>query len=206
MPVSPDLLITFVLASITIAIVPGPAVSVIVANSIAHGSRAGWMNIAGTQVGLIIIIGVLIAGLATIVETMSIWFGWVRIIGAIYLVWLGLKLILSAGAQTTDGADVRTGGGFFWQGLFVILTNPKVYLFFGAFLPQFVDPAGDYKVQTLFLGIVYMIVALVSDGTYAALAGKAGGLLSAGRSKLAHRFSGSILVGGGVWLASIRNP
>jgi threonine/homoserine/homoserine lactone efflux protein len=203
MPVSPEVLITFALASIAIVIVPGPTVTVIIANSMAHGSRAGFLNIAGTQTGVALLLVVLVFGLAAIVETMAWWFDWVRLAGAAYLVWLGLKLFFS---RDEGGAPPppKTDRGFFWQGFAVILSNPKMHLMFGAFLPQFVDPAGNYVAQTVFLGLVFMIVATVFDGTYAVLAGGAGKLLTAARGRRVRRLSGGFLVGGGIWLATLR--
>lgn len=203
MPVSPEILVTFALASIAIVIVPGPTVTVIIANSMAHGSRAGFLNIAGTQAGLVVLIAVLVAGLSAIVSTMAWWFDWVRLAGAAYLVWLGWKLFRSGG-EADAPPPVRSGRGFFWQGFTVILANPKAHLLFGAFLPQFVDPGGEYVTQTIFLGLVFMIVATVFDGAYAVLAGGAGKLLTAARSRMVRRASGGILIGGGLWLASLR--
>jgi len=202
-PVSPDILLTFVLASVAIVLVPGPTVTVIIANSMAHGSRAGFLNIAGTQAGLIVIIGILALGLSALVQTMAFWFDWLRLAGAGYLVWLGFRLFFShhgGGAA----APAKSSGGFFWQGVTVILTNPKVHLLFGAFLPQFIDPTGNTVWQIVFLGLVFMAVATVFDGIYAVLAGRAGRLLSAARGQLMRRISGGFLMGGGVWLATLR--
>lgn len=203
MPISPELLLTFVLASIAIVVVPGPTVTVIIANSLAHGTRAGFLNIAGTQAGLTLIIGVVAFGLAALIQTMGFWFDWLRLAGAAYLVWLGFRLFFArevAGA----GAPAKSDGGFFWQGVTVILTNPKVHLLFGAFLPQFVDPSGNAVWQVIFLGAVFMVVATLFDGLYAVAAGRAGHLLSAARGRLVRRISGGFLMGGGLWLATLR--
>ncbi len=203
MPVSPEVLLTFVLASIAIVVVPGPTVTVIIANSMAHGSRAGFLNIAGTQAGLTLIISVVAFGLAALIQTMAFWFDWLRLAGAAYLVWLGLRLFFSETEDNTVAA-AKSDGGFFWQGVTVILTNPKVHLLFGAFLPQFVDPSGNTIWQIIFLGLVFMAVATVFDGVYAVAAGRAGHLLSAARGRLVRRISGGFLIGGGVWLATLR--
>jgi threonine/homoserine/homoserine lactone efflux protein len=81
------------------------------------------------------------------------------------------------------------------------MSNPKALFWFGAFIPQFIDPKGNYVVQIAFLGATAMIVALVSDGGYAVLTGKAGALLSKKRVRLVSRLSGGFLIGGGLWLA-----
>ena len=72
---------------------PGPTVTLIIANSLTHGTRAGLLNVAGTQLGLAIMLGVLLVGLSSVIATMGVWFDYVRIAGAIYLVWLGWKLL-----------------------------------------------------------------------------------------------------------------
>jgi len=203
MPVSPELLLTFVLTSIAIVVVPGPTVTVIIANSMAHGARAGFLNIAGTQAGLALIISVVAFGLAALIQTMGFWFDWLRLAGAAYLVWLGLGLFFTK-AETGAATAVKSDGGFFWQGVTVILTNPKVHLLFGAFLPQFVDPSGNAVWQIIFLGMVFMVVATIFDSFYAVAAGRAGHLLSAARGRLVRRISGGFLMGGGVWLATLR--
>jgi threonine/homoserine/homoserine lactone efflux protein len=77
-------------------------------------------------------------------------------------------------------------------------------LFFGAFLPQFIDPAGNALLQTLVYVAIFMSVATVFDSMYAVLAGKAGGLLTRSRIRLVERFSGTLLIGGGVWMATLR--
>jgi homoserine/homoserine lactone efflux protein len=199
-----ELYLAYVLACVIIVIVPGPTVTLIVANSLTHGTRAGLLNVVGTQIGLILMIGVVVVGLASVVAAMGWWFDWVRLAGAAYLVWLGVKLIRSSGAVGMDGRAPVPRGGFVWQGFLVILSNPKALLLFGAFIPQFVDAKGDYVGQVVLLGVTFMVVALVFDGGYAVLAGRAGALLSRRRVQMVSRASGVLLIGGGVWLALAR--
>ena len=199
-----DVYLAYVVACFVIAIVPGPTVTVIVANSLGYGARAGLANVAGTQVGLALLMGTLIVGLSTVIAVMGVWFDWLRIAGALYLVWLGWKLLRSPDQLGAPGSAPAPRGGFFLQGLLVILSNPKAMLWFGAFIPQFVDPAGDYVAQIVLLGVTAMAVALVSDGAYAVLTGRAGALLSRSRARLVSRLSGAFLVGGGIWLALTR--
>ena len=199
-----ELYAAYIVACILIAIVPGPTVTVIVANSLRHGARAGLLNVAGTQLGLALMMLTLIVGLTSVIAAMGWLFDWLRYAGAAYLVWLGWKLLRSpdALAETTDRAQPR--GGFFLQGFLVMMANPKALLFFGAFIPQFVDARGDYVAQIVLLGVTAMIVALISDGAYAVLTGRAGALLSRRRVKLVSRLSGVCLVGSGLWLALTR--
>lgn len=199
--------IAYVLASVALLLVPGPMVSLIVGNSLRYGSRAGLLNVAGGQAGQAVLLGVLLLGLKTVMTIMGAWFDWIRMAGAIYLVWIGIKMVLSKEEAAADGAErapVRIGHGFFWQGLGVTVSNPKLLLFFGAFIPQFIDVSRPYEPQVLLLMITFMILAAVLDSGYAVLAGQAGGWI-AGHGRVAmSRVSGAILIAGGVWLALLR--
>jgi threonine/homoserine/homoserine lactone efflux protein len=191
----------YCLAATAIIVVPGPTVTVIIANSLKHGARAGLANVAGTQAGLLVWLTVTVFGLSTAIEAMGVWFDVLRIAGAIYLVWLGWKLIRSKGQAFTGGEVERPRGGFFLQGFAVILSNPKVLLVFGALIPQFISPGGDYFKQLILLGITFMLLATVFDGAYALLAGKAGAWLRSSKVRIVEIASGLFLIGGGVWLA-----
>ncbi|HZM36621.1 MAG TPA: LysE family translocator [Burkholderiales bacterium] len=201
--IAPDVYLAYVVACFVIAIVPGPTVTVIVANSLAYGTRAGMLNVAGTQAGLAILMATVVVGISSVIAVMGVWFDWIRLAGAAYLVWLGWKLLRSPDDLAQPRATAPRGG-FFLQGLLVILSNPKGLLWFGAFIPQFVDPNGAYVGQVVLLGVTAMAVALVSDGAYALLTGRAGALLSRSRVRLVSRLSGAFLIGGGLWLAFTR--
>lgn len=90
------------------------------------------------------------------------------------------------------------------QGFLVLMANPEALLWFGAFIPQVVDPQGNYVAQIILLGVTAMAIALVSDGGYAVLTGRAGTVLSRKRIRLVSRLSGTCLIGGGIWLALTR--
>lgn len=196
--------LAYVFACFIVVIAPGPTVTLIVANSMTHGTRAGLINIAGTQLGLAVMMGIVLVGLTSLIETMGIWFDWVRIAGAAYLVWLGFKLIRSPGALGDPKLTPRPRIGFFWQGFLVLMSNPKALLVFGAFIPQFVNAQGDYVPQVILLGVTAMVVAGLFDSIYAILAGRARNVISGRRVKLVSRVSGSLMIGGGIWLALAR--
>lgn len=200
-----EIYLAYVLACVVITIVPGPTVTVIVANSLAHGTRAGLLNVAGTQIGLGLMMATLVVGLSTIIATMGWWFDWLRLAGAAYLIWLGCKLFFSSISIENAKAPQAPRGGFVLQGLLVILSNPKGLLWFGAFIPQFIDPKGNYVGQIILLGLTAMAVALISDGAYAILVGRAGSALSKRRVQLVSRIGGVFLIGGGLWLAFTRS-
>ena len=197
----PDLLqyATFVLACVVVVIVPGPTVTVIIANSLRSGVKSGLLNVAGTQAGLLCMLLIVAAGLEIIVSEMAVVFDWVRIFGAAYLIWLGIKLLRAKG-QLADAKAPR-GGSYFWQGFVVIWSNPKALAFLGAFIPQFIDPQGDATAQALALGATFMVIATILDGGYAVLSGKAGRWLSRSHVRNIELTSGSCLIAGGLWLA-----
>ena len=158
----------------------------------------------GTQVGLALMIGVVGLGLTSLMEAAGHWFDWLRLAGAAYLIWLGWKMIRSSSADDEGAASAPPRGGFLNQGVLVALSNPKTLIFFGAFFPQFIDPARDHGLQILIMGLTAMLVAAVSDSVYALAAGRAGRALSAKMVQMLSRVSGGLLVGGGLWLALSR--
>ncbi|CCD99321.1 LysE family translocator [Bradyrhizobium sp. STM 3809] len=198
--------LAFIAACVALALLPGPVVTLLIANGLRHGTRAALINIAGVQTGLAIAIGIIAMGLTTLMATMGYWFEWVRLIGAAYLVWLGIQLIRSPveGIAEGEAPPPPPRGGFFLQGLVVLLSNPKVMVFFGAFLPQFMDMSRDHVPQVALLGVTFMVVAGLTDAVYALLAGRARKMFSARRTRLVSRISGGFMIGGGVWLALTR--
>lgn len=195
----------YLLACAVIIIVPGPTVTLIIANSLKHGTRAGILNVAGTQAGLALMIAIVGIGLSSVIAALGHWFDWLRLAGAAYLVWLGWKMFRSAGSGEDGAAPAKAPrGGFFLQGVLVALSNPKTLLFFGAFFPQFLDPARDHATQIAIMGLTAMLFAALSDSAYALLSGRAGQFLSQRRVRLMSKLSGGFLIGGGLWLASTR--
>jgi homoserine/homoserine lactone efflux protein len=199
-----ELYLAYLIACVVVVLVPGPTVALILANSIRHGTSAGLMNVLGTQLGLALMIGVVAIGLTSLIEAMGYWFDWLRIAGAVYLIWLGWKMIRSGSEDGETKAPRPPRGGFLMQGALVALGNPKTLLFFGAFFPQFIDPERDHGLQILIMGLTAMLFAAVSDSAYALASGRAGRALSAKRVRLLSRVSGGFLIGGGLWLAFSR--
>jgi threonine/homoserine/homoserine lactone efflux protein len=198
---SSELYAAFLVACLVVVVVPGPTVTLIVANSVRYGAHAGLLNAAGTQLGLAVVIAVVGVGLTSLIEAAAHWFDWLRLAGAAYLLWLGWRMIRSS-RETAEMVAPR--GGFLMQGALVALSNPKTLIFFGAFFPQFIEPAGDHGLQIAIMGLTAMSFAAVSDGAYALAAGRASRALSAKRVQLLSRLSGGILIGGGLWLALSR--
>ncbi len=199
----PLFLATYVLACFVVTIVPGPTVTVIIANSLRQGPGAGLANVLGTQIGLLPMILIVAFGLETIVTVMAESFIWLKLAGGAYLVYLGYKLLRSDGRFSTSSNQrkLTSTPGFVWQGFVVIWSNPKAMFFLGAFIPQFVDPTGNAISQTIIFGAIFMATTTIFDSLYALIAGKAGSLLSRSRVRFAEVTSGILLIFGGAWLA-----
>src|SRR3982074_59157 len=197
--------LAFVAACIALALLPGPIVTLLIANGLRHGTRAALTNIAGVQVGIAIVMAIVAIGLTSLMATMGYWFDWVRFAGAAYLGWLGIKLVRApVEGVNPEEQPAPPRGGFFLQGFLVTLSNPKLLVFFGAFIPQFVDMSKDHVSQVALLGITFMITGAIADSIYALLAGRARLFFSKRRTRLLSRISGGFMIGGGVWLALTR--
>ena len=198
-------LIPYLGACFVLAIVPGPTVTVILANSLRSGTLAGLSIIAGTQLGLVTMILVVGLGLQAVMGFMAFAFDWIKLAGAAYLVWLGFNMLMSKGELGTAATGpAKSYRRLILDGFIVIWSNPKALIFLGAFLPQFVSREGAALPQVVVLGLFFMLIAGASDSMYAVLGGRARGLLSAARVKLVSRVSGAILMAGGVWLALVK--
>ncbi len=198
-------LIPYLGACFILAIVPGPTVTVILANSLRSGTLAGLSIIAGTQAGLVTMILVVGLGLEAVMGFMAFAFDWIKLAGAAYLIWLGYNMLRSKGELGTAAAGPeKSYRRLMLDGFVVIWSNPKALIFLGAFLPQFVSKEGATFPQVVVLGLFFMLIAGTSDSLYAVLGGRARGLLSTARVKLVSRVSGAILMAGGVWLALVK--
>ena len=188
--------LTFCIAAAALALVPGPTVTVIIANSLRYGTKAGLMNVLGTQIGVVIWLVIAAFGLSAAIQVMGVWFDLLRYAGALYLVWLGVKLLRSDGTLGQGKAIERGRRGFLLQGFIVILSNPKILVLFGMIIPPFLTPGGDAMRETLLLGGTFMLIAAAGDTAYALLAGQAGGWLSRSRVRAVEVVSGLCLAGG----------
>jgi homoserine/homoserine lactone efflux protein len=190
----------FCLAAAALALVPGPTVTVIIANSLRFGSRAGLLNVLGTQIGVFLWMGIAALGLQAAIAAMGVWFDVLRIAGAAYLIWIGTKLLMSKGKLSLSGGAISRPKNFLLQGFVVIMSNPKMLVLFGALIPPFLSPGGDSLRETLVLGGTFMLIAAVGDTLYALLAGQAGAWLSQKRVRAIEIVSGFCLIGGGIWM------
>ena len=196
---APELLLAFAGACSLLFLKPGPAMSVIVANSVGYGVRGGLVSVGGNVLGFVLLLTIVGFGLSWIAETMRNWFDWIRLGGAIYLIWLGVSRLRSAGRLTSYGENPT--GELFRDGFLVAVANPEVLLFLAAFLPPFVDPQQPAAPQILALAAIFIAVSAIAGSLLAVLAGQARQFLSGGRLKLIDYLSGGLLVVAGLWLA-----
>jgi threonine/homoserine/homoserine lactone efflux protein len=196
----------FALAAAVLVVIPGPNTIYIATRSIEQGVEAGIVSCLGVMAGSLVHVAAAATGVSALLLSSVTLFNVVRFAGAAYLVFLGVRAILSRGPQAADRAEAareaaRPAAGTwatFRQGFTVNLLNPKTALFVAAFLPQFVDPGlGPAALQTIVLGAVLVFVGAASDVTYAVLAGRLGGWLRGSRRyRRAQRYlAGSVYIG-----------
>ena len=189
----------FIIASFLVVIVPGPTVSLIIANSLKSGVRAGLLNILGTQFGVSLLIFLLALGFEFISPFVDQIIKIVRIFGAIYLIILGIVAFKSKINATNSQAE-KYDKRFILQGFIVILTNPKIFLFLGSFLPQFISLEHSVSSQIIYFGLLFIIVATIFDSCYALIFGKFRNLIANKYLKILNLIGGSILILVGFWL------
>ncbi len=197
----PGLYLSFVLAVTVLMLIPGPNVALIVANSVAHGSRYGIATVAGTSTAMVMQLGVVVLGMSELLGTLGAWFGAVRWLGVAYLLYLGVRQWRAAPEDLTSidpqRKSLRT---IIMRGFLVSLSNPKTLFFYGAFFPQFLMPRGNTSAQIALLAATFLGIAIIVDSGWALIAGRARGILALyGRAR--NRLSGGLLIGAGVALA-----
>ena len=195
----------FLLAALILLLTPGPAVLYIIARSMDQGRVAGFISVLSIETGNSVHVLAATLGLSAILMSSALAFSIVKYLGAAYLVYLGVRRLLTHD-QSHEIAKLQRQSlrRIYSQGVLVATLNPKTALFFLAFLPQFVDPsAGSVTLQFLTLGGIFVTMAIVTDSMYALLASTAGGWLKRNRPFLsAERYVvGSVYIGLGVTAA-----
>lgn len=207
---SVQLLLAFAATCVLLALTPGPNMALIVANTASHGLRAGLATLAGTTTGLIVLVTAAAVGMTSVVVFMAAWFDALRWIGACYLAWLGFQQLRSWWRNRAMPAmpEVPPGTGRKWylQGVGISLSNPKVLFFLGAFLPQFVDAAGNVPAQLAILAAMFVTILVATDFAYTLMVAGARQRFSAARMRMLDGVSGLLLLAGGAALAMMRRP
>jgi threonine/homoserine/homoserine lactone efflux protein len=199
-----ELYLAFIAATVILMAIPGPNVALIVANSVAHGTRFGLLTVAATSSAAVLHLSLTVIGATAVLSLLAASFDWLRWAGVAYLVWLGIAAWRApADDLTKTRAQARSARLIFARGVLVGLTNPKTLLFYGAFFPQFITPGPEAGRQLLLLAVTFLVVMIVCDSAWAILAGRMRALLVA-HARLRNRITGGLLVSAGLGLAMAR--
>jgi threonine/homoserine/homoserine lactone efflux protein len=199
----------FLAASFVLAVTPGPGVFYIVARSVAQGRLSGLASVGGVALGnLGNAIGASL-GLAAIFAVSSLAFSVVKYLGAAYLIWLGMQALRAPAAKAAVDAPLTREdlGRIFRDGFVVALFNPKTAIFFAAFLPQFIGGAHMAFAQSIALGVIFVLIAAVTDSLYALTAGAVRPWLqrAKGATAIGRWLSGAAFIGLGL-LTALSSP
>ena len=188
----PSTLLLFAASAAVLVLIPGPNLIYIVTRSVEGGRRVGLASMLGVEAATLVHIAAAAAGLSALLASSAVAFDVVRWAGVAYLVYLGLRALRAGGSSPqVIESPARGHRRDFAEGMLVNLLNPKVSIFFLAFLPQFVDPErGAAWTQVLVLGAVFMVIACVLDLLYVFAAGALGNRLRGGR--VASRIAGGV--------------
>lgn len=191
---SPSAYAAFVLAATVLILLPGPNVALILGTSLAQGRRAGLAVVVGSSSAMVLQLTALGFGLATLMARASHLFAVLRWIGVAYLLVLGLKAFFGRADDLVARRAAPSWSGAFWRGFAVSLTNPKTLLFYGAFLPQFIDPRGSASLQLFWLAVTFLGLAAIFDSGWALMATRLRHLLNL-RPRLRNHLTGTCLIG-----------
>jgi threonine/homoserine/homoserine lactone efflux protein len=196
-----SLYLGFVVAAAVLILIPGPNVSLIVANAIAYGTRYGLLTVAGTSSAIAVQLVLVALGLTATLDILAGWFEWIRWIGVAYLLYVGIRQWTAAPVDLTrTRPQPRSFRAIAIRGFLISLTNPKTLLFYGAFFPQFLSPEAPIVPQVVLLSLTFLGIAAALDGGWALLAGRVRGVLAI-RGRLRNRLSGGFLMCAGIGLA-----
>jgi threonine/homoserine/homoserine lactone efflux protein len=205
---SSDLLIAFMTATAIFAFIPGPGLLYAAAQTLAGGRAVGMLGTLGLALGGYLHVVAAAAGLSVVFHAIPPLYAVVKLLGAAYLVWLGVSMIRARAAPGDDAAPVvprKTGRRAFIEGITVEMLNPKTAMFFLAFLPQFTDPGASLPVwaQFMILGSIVNLMFALADGVAVLLAGSVVTRLgrASGLQRTLQRIGGGVMVALGVRLA-----
>lgn len=199
-----DAWLAFTAATVVLLVIPGPTLMLVVSYALGQGTRAALPAAVGVALGDFTSMTLSMLGLGALLATSAELYAALRWIGAVYLVWLGVKLWRAGGTLAAEPARDRVAAlkmvAHTWA---VTALNPKSITFFVAFLPQFMDPSRDFATQMLVFESTFVVLAFVNALAYALLAGRARGFMrSEGALRTVNRVGGGVLIGAGVMVAA----
>jgi threonine/homoserine/homoserine lactone efflux protein len=202
----------FGIAALILIAIPGPSVVFVVGRALSYGRSVALASVAGNTLGLLTIVGLVALGLGVVVAESIAVFTVLKLLGAAYLVYLGVQAIRHRRGFTDDSDGTPRSLGWrtaLRQGYVVGISNPKAFMIMGALLPQFVDRgAGHVQLQMLLLGLLAVVIGLVSDSIWAVTAAKVRGWFAASprRGRAMGATGGVSMIGLGVALAVTGRP
>lgn len=205
------LYLAFVITSAIVICTPGPTVLLVIADALSHHKRHAWSTVLGVGVGDLIGMGVSLAGAGAVLRTSAVAFDVMKVGGGLYLIYLGVRAIFTARnrARELEGFETdmatRSAPQRFWSAVTVTVTNPKLILFFVAFVPQFISTAGSFFDQAVLYILTFDVMAMINATLYAAAARTVGAkLTSAQNQRRVSYASGGILVAAGLIVLTLR--
>lgn len=194
--------LTYVLVCIALALAPGPTVTVIVANALRLGAKAGVAITGGTIIGMLLWLIAATIGLSAITGTNSMVFMILRYAGAAYIIWLGIRLLRSNNSFESGASGKDNFASLAAQGFAVILSNPKMLVLYGVIIPPLLPGFSSATIGTLILGGTFVAAATICDLAYAFAAGRAGAwLMQRSHLRTIEIVSAVFLISAGLWLA-----
>jgi threonine/homoserine/homoserine lactone efflux protein len=169
--ISFEQLLGFSAIALAIIVIPGPTVLFVVGRALAHGRRTAMTSVIGNEIGALLAASAVGLGIGSIVARSAVVFTTLKLVGAVYLVYLGVQAFRHRrsleGALDELSTEREAGRRELWQGFVVGVTNPKTLVFFAAVLPQFADPArGHVPLQMMTFGVVFCLIALLCDSVW----------------------------------------
>ena len=201
-----EIWIAFVLASSVLLAIPGPTVLLVVSAALGRGRATGWATVPGVALGDFTAMTVSLVGAGAVLAASATLFTALKLAGAAYLVWLGLRLWRAPAQLSGKGADrpPRDGWRMFRAAYVVTALNPKSIVFFVAFVPQFLDAGAPLLPQAAILVATFVALAAVNTALWALTAGEMRRLARPGMMRLMQRAGGTLLIGAGLLTAMSR--
>lgn len=201
-----EVYLAFVVAATLLIVTPGPSVMVVVSHALSYNLCRSWLTIWGIAASHTLFISLTALGLAALLLTSTAIFGWIKWLGAAYLIWLGIKAwrAKSVSAETDQLVSAESNWSLFLQGFAVNMTNPQALVFYAAFFPPFMNPARPIVPQLLIMGATFITILVLISFLYAFIAARTRTLF-AGRQQgqLQNRLTGLLLIGAGLILMTV---